>query len=123
MEGKTDKDRIMQAVKDSADELGYEIYEASVLFKGVNSKVVVKIDVIRGISHGDCEAFSKSLSARLDDLELLPNYSLEVSSPGLDRKIRSIEEYKRFIGSPVKIVVQDGEIRRAIKGKLAGIQG
>lgn len=121
MEGVSNKDRIIRAVQDTADELDYMVYDASVLLRGENSRVIVKIDHLRGITLQDCEIFSRSLARRLDSMEVLPNYSLEVSSPGLDRKIRDIEEYKRFSGSPVKIVYMDGDTKKAIKGTIVRV--
>ena len=115
------KDRIINTVQEAAGELGYIVYEASVLIRGENSRVVVKIDHLRGISLQDCEIFSRGLARRLDSMEVLPNYSLEVSSPGLDRKIRNIEEYRRFSGAPVKIVYLDNETKKAIKGTIGAV--
>lgn len=116
------KDRIINTVLETAGELGYMVYEASVLIRGENSRVIVKIDHLRGISLQDCEIFSRGLARRLDSMEVLPNYSLEVSSPGLDRKIRNIEEYSRFSGAPVKIVYLDNGMKKAIRGTIGAVQ-
>ena len=116
------KDRIINTVLETAGELGYMVYEASVLIRGENSRVIVKIDHLRGISLQDCEIFSRGLARRLDSMEVLPNYSLEVSSPGLDRKIRNIEEYRRFSGAPVKIVYLDNGMKKAIRGTIGAVQ-
>ena len=121
MEGASNKDRIIRAVQETADELEYMVYEASVVLRGENSRVIVKIDHLRGISHQDCEMFSRSLARRLDSMDVLPNYSLEISSPGLDRKIRTVEEYRRFTGAPVKIVFHDGDMKKAIKGTISAV--
>ncbi len=121
MEAASVKDRVIGAVEDTADDLGYMVYDISVLIRGENSKLIVKIDHLRGISHQDCELFSVDLSRRLDGMELLPNYSLEVSSPGLDRKIRTIEEYRRFSGAPAKIVYEEGDMRKAVRGFIVDI--
>jgi ribosome maturation factor RimP len=112
------KEAILRLIDETAGRLGYQVYEAGVLLKGVNSKIVVKIDCQAGIAHQDCERFSKELSAALEDTELLPNYSLEVSSPGLDRALRTADEFIRFAGSPVKVVYQDGSERRVVKGTI-----
>jgi ribosome maturation factor RimP len=112
------KEAIQKLIDETAGRLGYQVYEAGVLLKGLNSTIVVKIDSRSGISHLDCERFSKELSAGLDVAELLPNYSLEVSSPGLDRTVRTADEFMRFAGSPVKVVYQDGSERRVVKGVI-----
>lgn len=113
------KERISDLVQETAARLGYMVYESSILFKGENSQIHVKIDSLAGISHNDCENFSRELSARLDSDDILPNYSLEVSSPGLNRLLRSGEEFRRFAGAPVKVVYDEGAERRVAKGTVA----
>jgi ribosome maturation factor RimP len=60
---------------------------------------------LSGITHGDCEEFSRDFGVLLDVEELVPGgeYTLEASSPGLDRKLSRIEEFERFRGSLVKV--------------------
>lgn len=60
---------------------------------------------LSGITHGDCEEFSRDFSVLLDVEELVPGgeYTLEASSPGLDRKLTKAEEFERFTGSLVKV--------------------
>lgn len=106
-----------------ADDLEYLIYEFSVLMKGGNSYIAVRIDKIQGINLGDCEAYSRELTARLDESGVLPLYTLEVSSPGLTRKIRNIPEFTRFIGSPVKIVYFKDDKKDVVKGVIKDVSG
>jgi len=115
------KDEIIRLAEETAKTLGLMIYESSVLLRGDNTRIVVKIDKLEPVSHLDCERFSRELGKRIDELEALPNYSLEVSSPGIKRKLRSIEEFRRFTGSPVKIVAEVNGERRAVKGKLVSV--
>ncbi len=121
MDALTGKERILRAVHDTAVELGYLVYDASIIFRGENSRVIVKIDHQSGISHRDCEQYSRRLAMLLDDMKVLPNYSLEVSSPGLDRKVRTPEEFIRFTGAPVKIVYMDDEVKKTIKGEIGTV--
>jgi ribosome maturation factor RimP len=60
---------------------------------------------LSGITHGDCEQFSRDFGVLLDVEELVPGgeYTLEASSPGLDRKLKKAEEFERFAGSLVKV--------------------
>ncbi|MBP7734412.1 MAG: ribosome maturation factor RimP [Spirochaetes bacterium] len=112
------KERMLELIEDTAGALGYLIYESSILYKGENSQIHVKIDSLAGISHLDCEKFSRELSARLDAEEDLPNYSLEVSSPGLNRLLRNSSEFRRFPGAPVKVIYEDDGGRRVVKGTI-----
>jgi len=65
----------------------------------------VNLEQLSGISHGDCSAFGRDFGVLLDVEDLVPgaDYTLEVSSPGLDRKLTKAEDFKRFAGCLVKI--------------------
>ena len=86
----------------------------------------VYIDKPGGVSHSDCEAVSKQLSVILDleDLVPGPRYILEVSSPGLDRKLLKPADYERFIGRLARITL-DAPVENAkfFEGRLAGFAG
>lgn len=60
---------------------------------------------LSGVTHDDCTAFSRDFGTLLDVEDLIPgaDYTLEVSSPGLDRKLRSLADFERFAGSLVKL--------------------
>jgi len=60
---------------------------------------------LSGVTHDDCTAFSRDFGTLLDVEELVPGaeYTLEVSSPGLDRKLRTLADFQRFNGSLVKL--------------------
>ncbi len=77
------------------------------------------------VSVGDCATVSRDLSVVLDVEDTVPvGYTLEVSSPGLDRPLRSAADYGRFAGRRAKIVMRepvDGQ--RFFKGRLAGVDG
>jgi ribosome maturation factor RimP len=117
------RERVMETVRAVAEDLGYLIYEAGLLLKGKNSSVVVKIDGRTPISHSDCEAYSRELTRRLDEAGLLPDYSLEVSSPGIRRQLRSVEEFERFSGSPAKVIFREGDEQRVVKGRIGRVEG
>lgn len=117
------KEEIHRVIGETAGRLGYQVYEAGVLLKGENSKIAVKIDNRAGISHIDCERFSRELSAAIDDAGLLPNYSLEISSPGLNRSVSTADDFSRFAGSPVKVVYQEGSERKFVKGVISAAFG
>jgi ribosome maturation factor RimP len=65
----------------------------------------LNMEQIAGITHEDCQAFSHDFGTVLDVEELVPgdDYTLEVSSPGLDRKLYNAADYRRFSGSLVKL--------------------
>ena len=64
-----------------------------------------RLEQLSGITHEDCAAFSRDFGVLLDVEDLVPGaeYTLEASSPGLDRKLTRPEEFQRFLGSLVKV--------------------
>lgn len=115
------KDDIVILLEDSAQELGYMVYDYSLDLRGITSKISVKIDHLAGIKHSDCVTYSGRLAEKLDNAALLSNYSLEVSSPGLNRKLHTLEDFIRFINAPVKIVFDDNEKRETAKGTIKSV--
>jgi ribosome maturation factor RimP len=65
----------------------------------------LKVEQLSGVTHEDCATFSRDFGVLLDVEDLIPGaeYTLEASSPGLDRKLTRAEEFQRFLGSLVKI--------------------
>ena len=83
----------------------------------------VYIDKPEGVSHGDCELVSQQLSVILDVEELVPggSYILEVSSPGLDRKLTRPADYERFVGRLARISLNEPvEDSKFFEGRLVG---
>jgi ribosome maturation factor RimP len=84
----------------------------------------VVLDKPGGVTHGDCEKVSQELGVILDVEELIPGqagYVLEVSSPGLDRKLTKLAEFERFTGRRAKIsLTQPVENLTFFEGRLAG---
>ena len=76
-----------------------------------------------GVTHKDCERVSDQLSAILDVEDLVPgpSYTLEVSSPGLDRKLIRPADYERFVGRLARIWLNEPvENQKYLEGRLAG---
>lgn len=77
------------------------------------------------VTFEDCERASRDLSAALDVADLIPHaYRLEVSSPGIDRPLRRVEHFRRFVGHKVKIRTTDAvEGRRNFSGTIRDARG
>jgi ribosome maturation factor RimP len=76
------------------------------------------------ITHGDCERVSQQLSVILDVEDLIhgPGYTLEVSSPGMDRALKKAADFERFQGRLAKIVTTEPvEDAKLFEGRLAGL--
>ncbi len=66
----------------------------------------ISLDQLAGVTHEDCERFSQDFGTVIEVEDQIPGsseYTLEVSSPGLDRKLNRLEDYQRFAGSLVKV--------------------
>lgn len=78
---------------------------------------------VLGIGHEDCQKVSRELSAVLDVADVLPHaYSLEVSSPGVERPLRTAEHFRRFAGQRAKVRLVHGvEGRRNFSGRIVAV--
>jgi len=84
----------------------------------------VYIDKPEGISHADCQLVSEQLSAMLDVEDPYPgSYTLEVSSPGLDRELVKASDFAHFAGRKARVVVREPvDNQKVLEGRLAGIE-
>lgn len=103
-----------------ADSNGCELVHAE--FKGGSLKLFIdRPDHPGGVDLADCEVISKQVSALLDVVDFGPGrYTLEVSSPGLDRQLYRPRDYRRFVGSLAKVSFRDFETgrKRTVVGRL-----
>ncbi|MFC1795857.1 ribosome maturation factor RimP [Pseudomonadota bacterium] len=104
------------------EDLGYEFVGLERSSNPKNLALVIYIDTPDGIAVEDCEKVSREAAALLDVEDPIPGqYRLEVSSPGLDRPLFTLEQFGQFIGELAQISLyapQDG--RRKFKGKILG---
>lgn len=114
--------RLRELFLPTLDFLGYELYDLKLTGTGGHPTLRVAIDKAEGVSLDDCERVSKSLSALLDQADPLPNrYDLEVSSPGAERPLRNIDDYRRFLGKRANIRYRVGESERVAEGRLLAV--
>jgi ribosome maturation factor RimP len=125
-------ERVREAAARVASTHGLEIFD--VQFRREASGMVLRVRLDRpgpaatpeeSVSVDDCARVSRDLSAMLDVDDVVPvAYTLEVSSPGLDRPLRHADDYRRFSGRRAKLVMRemvDGQ--KFLKGILAGVEG
>jgi ribosome maturation factor RimP len=101
---------------------GMELVEVEVKGGGKNHHVRISIDKPEGISHADCELVSQQVGTILDVEDVIPShYTLEVSSPGVERKLLKPKDYERFQGKRARLTLREPmENRRHWEGTLAG---
>ena len=96
--------RLEQIVESVAATLGYEIVKVDFVPQQKNSILRIYIDSENGIQIEDCEKFSRQISAVLEvEDPIAGHYTLEVSSPGIDRPLVKPEHFERFCGQRVKV--------------------
>lgn len=106
------------------ESLGYECWGVEFISQGRHSLLRVYIDHANGILVDDCEAVSRQVSAVLDvEDPISSEYTLEVSSPGMDRPLFTLEQFVKHVGEQVKIKLRSPfEGRRNFQGLLRGVE-
>ena len=104
--------------------LGYECWGIEFISQGKHSVLRIYIDHANGIFVDDCEKVSRQVSGVLDvEDPVSSEYTLEVSSPGMDRPLFTLEQYAKHVGEQVKIRLRGPfEGRRNFQGLLRGVE-
>jgi ribosome maturation factor RimP len=100
-----------------------EIIEIQLRGAGKSRLLRVYIDKPGGVSHADCELISQRLGSLLDQEDAVPgdSYTLEVSSPGVERKLSRPRDFERVIGQNIRVAVRESiDGRTRFEGKLTG---
>jgi len=113
-------DEIQKLLEPTIERLGFELTDLDVRLSGKGGLLRLTIDKPDGIDLDDCEKVSHAASALLDvEDPVAGEYNLEVSSPGLDRKLTKVEHFQRFEGETLKITMRFPIVgRRRFRGKL-----
>lgn len=118
------REALLQLLEPAVEALGYEVVELEFHGAGRGGLLRVYIDKPGGVDLDDCEKVSQQLSGLLDVEDPIPgSYTLEVSSPGLDRPLRKASDFMRFAGSRARIELRlPFAGRRRFTGTLRGEQ-
>jgi len=109
-------EKVRDAVGGEVAAMGYDLIEVN-FSQGL---LRLTIDTPKGVSLEDCVAVTRRVGLTLDTLDYIPGrYRLEVSSPGLARKLVSRNDFEHFTGRKVKLVLKQGSRR----GVLQGLEG
>jgi ribosome maturation factor RimP len=103
--------------------LGFELWELEYFPRRGNALLRLYLDSPNGVTLDDCERVSRAVSEVLDADDPLPDrYALEVSSPGLERPLRTPEQFARYVGEQVFVeLVAPIDGRRRFKGPLVAV--
>ena len=115
--------RITELARQVAESMGMEVVLVEIKGDGRRSIVRTFIDKPAGISLDDCERFSRRLSVVLDVEDWIPfSYTLEVSSPGVNRPLVQKSDFERFCGQKAKVRTRlPFEGQQNFKGKIVGV--
>lgn len=102
-------DRVREIVERVAASLGLEVVEIELKGGGKAKMLRIFIDKAAGVMHEDCADLSREVGTIFDIEDIIPggSYTLEVSSPGLDRKLSKPADFERFKGSLVRLQTQE----------------
>jgi ribosome maturation factor RimP len=119
------QDKLTQLLAPAVEGLGFELVGIEHLPQGKQSLLRVYIDSPEGVTIENCSRVSHQISGVLEVEEPIKgHFSLEVSSPGIDRPLFKREHFERFVGSKVKIKLHHAiEGRRNIVGVLEKLEG
>lgn len=113
-----DRTAVIEKVREIAERVGasegIEIVDVQLLGGGGSRVLRIFIDKPEGVTHADCEFMSMNAGTILDVEDVIPGgrYTLEVSSPGVERKLTRPQEFQRFLGHKIKV-----SLRQAVQGQ------
>ncbi len=116
-------DKVREIAERVAHSSGLVLWDIELKGSGANRTLRIFIDRPEGVSHEDCAAYSREASTIFDVEDAVPGgtYVLEVSSPGLDRKLFKPEHFARFSGSLIKFSTRElVNGNRQFEGRLVG---
>jgi ribosome maturation factor RimP len=119
------EERIREIAGRVATEHGLELVHADVGVIGRSAAVRVFIDKPGGVTHADCSTVSHHIGTLLDVEDYISSaYTLEVSSPGLERGLYKRADYERFAGRMAKMKAREPvNGQRNFKGRIVGVEG
>ena len=117
-------DQLTDMLRPAAEALGYEFLGVEYIPQGKHSILRIYIDHENGINVDDCASVSHQASGILEvEDPIASQYTLEVSSPGLERPLFTLEHFKKFVGSKVNLRCHVGvNGRRKFKGELSAVE-
>ena len=115
------EEKVEQLVKDPIEKLGYSLYDVEYVKEGPEYYLRIYIDKESGIDLNDCEKVSNEINEKLDRADYIKEqYYLEVSSPGIERKLRKDKHLEQNISKNVEIKLfkKDNNGKKEYTGKL-----
>jgi ribosome maturation factor RimP len=123
--GRVLREKLADLLRPVVEDLGYELWEVEYSPGRGQGLLRLYIDAPSGVSVEDCERVSRAVSEVLDAADPVPgHYTLEVSSPGIERPLRTAPQFARFVGETVFVEMAHlVDERRRFKGRLLAVEG
>ncbi|MBO5773004.1 MAG: ribosome maturation factor RimP [Clostridia bacterium] len=104
-------DKVAKLIQPYVDELGLELYEVEYKRKSNGMNLTIFIDKVGGVTLTDCENLTRAIDLPLDECDPTNGspYVLNVSSPGLDRPLKSQKDFSRNVGNKIKVTFYEGK--------------
>lgn len=126
----TNREAIISRVTEITEAVGkpaaIEVVEVQFLGAGKHRTLRIFIDKPSGVTHNDCEFISHQVGNVLDAEDVIPgeHYNLEVSSPGVERKLSKLADFQRFAGQKAKVSLSEPvESQKHWEGTIRGVEG
>lgn len=125
MDTRTIHERVKQIAAEAANANGVEFVHCEIVGEKRNMTVRVYIDKPGGVSVEDCASVSREMEETLDADDFIPTaYLLEVSSPGLERELYSLNDFKKFAGQRAKVkLASELNGQKVFIGEIEGVEG
>lgn len=120
------RSKLVRTLEEAVGKAGYECVDVELAHEEGRSVLRVTIDSLGGIGVEDCEKVSRALGAIQEDIDpfFRGSHFLEVSSPGLERPLRKLEDFKRFVGSKARVELRESlNGQRNFKGLIHSVDG
>ncbi|NOZ24788.1 MAG: ribosome maturation factor RimP [Nitrospirae bacterium] len=117
--------KVVELAREAVETAGVDLDDVELLGQTGRMIVRVIIDSEHGVGIKDCERVSRQLEALLDVEDPIPgSYTLEVTTPGLDRPLRSIEDFERFKGKLARVVTSERvDNQTFFVGRIKSVEG
>jgi ribosome maturation factor RimP len=117
--------KVMELATEATEIAGVELFDVGLIGRRGKMVLRVTIDNEQGIGIKECERVSRQLEALLDvEDPIQGTYTLEVTSPGLDRPLRSIEDFERFKGRQARVVTTERiDNQTFFTGRITSVKG
>ena len=124
-----DKKQIQKKIEQELNKLSYELTEMRLSEHAKNIKLSLFVDKLGSteekclLSVKECSEVSKSIAAFIDKAGVfgVKGYYLEVSTPGIERKLNTVADFRRFSGKNCKITIKGEDYKKTLHAKIAGV--